>query len=396
MSDADPRGLAAIRTLPAEPPVVGEPADAAPRSSSTGSRIGRPLDALIRGIGPVVLALLVSALLLVALGRNPATFYTDIWSGGVGGTAWQDSATRMAPLLLIAAGLIIVFRANIWNLGYDGQFLLAAAVVGGLGPPLAEVLPVWLMLVALFLAAGATGAAWTLLPAFLKARYEVNEIVTTLMTSFLGISLAAILVKGPFQDPGTQVAQTRVVAINQMLPNIPGTTLNVSFVIALCIMVVVYYVMSRTSLGLRLYVLGASRRAAIHSGLHVNRIITGAFLASGALIGFAAAAEVTGIWGYVRAEWNPNFGAAVIPLVFLARLNALAVIPFIAFYSVLSIGGDVATQHAQLPIDFLLVVVGLILLFMALTEYLGNRRDLGGSYLTEGLANALKKGRTDA
>lgn len=392
MTDLDPRAAAPALAL-------GPPADGSGDPGGDTAQPGllpRALDAVIRGVGPVVLALIFAAILLLALGRDPIAFYGDIWSGGVGGTAWQDSATRMAPLLMIAAGLIVVFRANIWNLGYDGQFLLAAAIVGGIAPPLAEVLPLWLMLVVVFLAAGTMGALWTLLPAFLKARYEVNEIVTTLMTSFLGISLAAILVKGPFQDPGTQVAQTRVVAIDEMLPTIPGTTVNISLIIALVLTFIVAFFMARTSVGLRLYVLGASRRAAIHSGLRAGRVITGAFVASGALIGFAAAAEVMGIWGYVRAEWNPNFGSAVIPLVFLARLNALAVIPFVAFYSVLSIGGDVATQGADLPIDFLLVVVGLILLFMALTEYLGTRRQLGASYLTTGLREALGRRHDDA
>jgi simple sugar transport system permease protein len=395
MSESESQALGA--PLPAPPAVQEGGADDGSRSgSSAASRLSRPLDALIRGVGPVVLALLVAAILLLALGRDPVRFYSDIWNGGVGGKAWQDSATRMAPLLLIAGGLIVVFRANIWNLGYDGQVLLAAAIVGGRGPPLAKVLPVVPLLVVLFLAAGATGALWTLLPAFLKARFEVNEIVTTQMTSFVGISLAAILVKGPFQYPTTNVAQTRVIAIDQMLPTLPGTTVSISVIIALVVILIVHFVMTRTANGLRLFVLGASRRAAFHAGLRVGRIITGAFVASGALIGFAAAAEILGIWGYVRAEWNPGFGSAVIPLVFLARLNALAVIPFIAFYSVLSIGGDVATQHAELPIDFLLVVVGLILIFMTLTEYLGNRRDLGGSYLTAGMRRALKRGDRDA
>jgi simple sugar transport system permease protein len=147
---------------------------------------------------------------------------------------------------------------------------------------------------------------------------------------------------------------------------------------------------TRTSFGLKLQVLGANPRAAVHVGLDPKRVIVTSFLYSGALIGVAAAIEVLGIWGYMRADFNPAYGDAVIPFVFLARLNALAVIPFILFYSVLSIGGDYATQNAGLPVDFLLVIIGLTLLFMVFIEYLGRNREMGRSYITPGLRAGLR------
>src|SRR5205807_1102550 len=123
----------------------------------------------------------------------------------------------------IAAGLIFIFRANIWNLGYDGQFLLAAVIIAGVGPRLDTVLPAGITLGLLFLLAGVVGAAWTILPALLKARYDVNEIITTLMMSFIGIDLANILIKGPFQDFSSNVPQTSTLPLNAMLPTLPGT-----------------------------------------------------------------------------------------------------------------------------------------------------------------------------
>ena len=98
-------------------------------------------------------------------------------------------------------------------------------------------------------------------------------------------------------------------------------------------------------------------------------------------MGLAAASEILGIWGYVRADWNPAFGLLVVPLVFLARFNAIAVIPFVAFLALLTIGGDFATQEADVSNEFTLLLVGLILLFMGVTELLGRRRDLGPSYM---------------
>ncbi len=372
--------------LTSETPSV---AAAEPRRGST--LVLRAIDILVRSIVPVVLALIAGGLLLLALSRNPFTFYGQVWKYGFENGAWQDSAVLMAPLLLIAAGLTVVFRANIWNLGYDGQFLLGAAFVAGWGPSLVNSLPLAVALPLLFLIAGLAGAIWTLIPALLKANYGTNEIITTLMSSFIAIDIANILIKGPFQDPTVTIPQTRVLPFNDMLPNIPGTRIHCGLLVAFTAILVVHYVMTRTSWGLRLQIMGASPRAARHFGIDLKRLIVTVFFASGFLIGLAAAADILGLWGYARANWNPSYGDTVIPFVFLARLNALAVVPFIAFFAVLSTGGDLATAQANLPTDFLLVLVGLILLFMTIIEWFGRTRPLGTSYLTPGLKRAFKQ-----
>ena len=351
-------------------------------------RAGRVLDGLIRSVVPVALALGAGAILLLGLGRHPLAFYGDIWTNGVENGAWQDSATRMAPFLLIAAGLTVIFRANIWNLGYNGQFLLGAALVSGYGPGLVNDVPLWAAMVVLFLLAGAIGALWTLVPAVLKARYGTNEIITTLMMSFIGIDLASILIKGPFHDSTTPLPQTAV--LTKMLPSIPGTRIHVGLLVAFAAVLVVHYVLTRTSWGLRLQIMGANPRAARHFGIDLPRLIVVAFLVSGFLVGLAAAADILGLQGYIRTGWNPAYGDTIIPFVFLARLNALAVVPFIAFFSVVSTGGDIAAADANLSTNFLLVLVGLILLFMTVIEYLGRRREFGASYLTPGLRQALR------
>jgi ABC-type uncharacterized transport system permease subunit len=367
-------------------PIVDEPLR--PERSRSAARI---IDLLVRSLVPVILALIAGGILLLILGRDPLSFYSDIWHGGIQQGSWQDSAMRMAPLLLIAVGLIFVFRANIWNLGYDGQFLLAAAVLSGWGPSLAAHVPLWLAMTLLFVVAASVGAAWTIIPAGLKAAYETNEIITTLMMSFIGVGLANILVKGPFQDPAVNIPQTKVLPLDKMLPAIPSTRIHVGVLVALFAAIVAYYVLTRTSFGLRVQVLGANPRAARHVGVQVRKLIVSSFLVSGALIGAAAAADILGVWGYARANWNPAYGDTVIPFVFLARLNPLAVIPFIAFFAVLSTGGDLAAQNANLPTDFLLVLVALILIFMTLIEFIGRRRELGQSYLPEGMREALRK-----
>lgn len=366
---------------------------AAAEASGQPRQLGLALDILLRSVLPLVLALGTGAIVLAAIGVDPIEYYEDIYSGGIELSAWQDSVMRMAPLLLMAAGLIVVFRAGIWNLGMDGQFLLAGALVSGLAPILEHHLPNTLNLVLMFCLAGAVGAAWTIVPAVLKARYELNEIITTLMMTFIGINLAQILVKGPFQDPNTTTPQTRSLDFTALLPPIPGTRIHVGVLVAAFAALVVWFLMSRTSFGLRLQVLGASVRAARHVGIDVPRLVVVSFLVSGLFVGLAAASEILGIWGYQRADWNPAFGLWVVPLVFLARLHAIAVIPYVFLLAVASIGGDFAAQEAGLTPRFTLLLVGLTLLFMALTEWLGRNRELGGSYIPGVAARRRRRSR---
>jgi simple sugar transport system permease protein len=331
--------------------------------------------ALLRVLIPVALALTVGGLILLALGKDPLGYYGFVlqrsllrWGGA------QETLTRMAPLLLIAAGLIVAFRAGIWNLGGDGQFLLAAVASAALAPVLGAVMPRAATLVVCLLVGGLVGTLWSLIPALLKARFGINEIITTLMMSFLGTSLANVLIKLVLRDPDTTVPQTRSVAVDERLPRLFGTTIHCGLVLAILAVILAHLMMTRTAFGLKLQVLGANRAAAVHAGLRVERLTIIAFALSAGLIGLAGAVEVLGVWGTVRADWNPAFGLLVVPLVFLARFNGYAVIGFTLFFSALMVGGESAARRVGVPQHYVLVLVALLLLFLALVEYLDQTR----------------------
>ena len=175
---------------------------------------------------------------------------------------------------------------------------------------------------------------------------------------------------------------------------INGSELIILIVIALVVLVIAHLVLTRTSFGLRLDVYGSSPTAAAHMGVDPKKMIYLLFAISGACIGLAAAVDMLGLWGYLRANWNPAYGTAILPFVFLARLNVLGSIPFVLFYAVLATGGTLAAQRSGISVDFLLVIISLILVFMTVIEYFGTRRDLGKSYLPDGLSAALKSLRT--
>lgn len=351
-----------------------DPATATTDSHPPAGRSREITAAAARVILPILLALIVGALILLALGKDPIAYYVYVVERGLlRWTGLQATLTRAAPLLLIAAGLIIAFKAGIWNLGVDGQFLLGAVLIAALSPALIAALPYWIAILACFAIAFAVGMAWSLIPAFLKAVYGVNEIITTLMMSFLGISVANILIKIPFNDLSTTVPQTVTLPVEDRLPRLFDTTVHSGILIALVVVVLVHLLMTRTSLGLKLQIVGANPRAAVHAGLDVVKLTFATFALSAGLAGLAGAVEILGVWGNVRADWNPAYGMLVIPIVFLARFNGLAVIGLVLFFAVLMIGGESAARRVGVPQFYVLVLVALLLIFMALVELLGQR-----------------------
>ena len=324
---------------------------------------------------PVLLALCVSGAVLLVLGKNPLAYYDYVLTRGLfnwGGL--QATITRMAPLLLIAAGLVVSFQAGIWNLGTDGQFLLAAVATAALTPVLVDIMP-WGFAIAISLVvAFVVGAAWSVMPAFLKASYGINEIITSLMISFLGTSLASVLVKIPFRDPSTSVPQTYVLPVAKRLPHLFDSTINSGILIAIAAVLLVHLLMTRTAFGLKLRIVGANPRAAAHAGLNVARLTFATFALSAGLAGLAGGVEILGVQGTMRADWNPAYGLLVVPLVFLARFHAAGVIGFTLFFAVLMIGGESASRRLGVPQHFVPLLVGMLLLFLALVEFLDHRR----------------------
>jgi general nucleoside transport system permease protein len=334
-----------------------------------------PIAAVLRVLIPVALALAVGGVLLLALGKNPLDYYGFVIERGLmRRSGFQETLTRMAPLLLISAGLIVAFRSGLWNLGGDGQFLLAAVIAAALAPALHGVLPRAATLLVCMAAGTLVGAIWSVVPAMLKARYGVNEIVTTLMMSFLGVSLSNVLIKLAFFDPDTTVPQTRSLPVDERLPRLFDSTVHSGLVLAVVVLVLIHLLMTRTAFGLKLQVLGLNRAAAIHAGERVGRLTVLAFVLSAGLIGLAGAVEVLGVWGTVRADWNPAYGLVAVPLVFLARLNGYAVIGFTLFFSALMVGGESAAHRVGVPQTYVLVLVSLLLILLALVEYLDQNR----------------------
>jgi ABC-type uncharacterized transport system permease subunit len=164
-----------------------------------------------------------------------------------------------------------------------------------------------------------------------------------------------------------------VLPVEDRLPRMFGTHIHSGVLVGLALILLVHFVMTRTSFGLKAQVIGHNPRAALHVGLNVPRLTVAVFALSAGLAGMAGGTEILGVFGLVQNEWNPAYGLLIVPLVFLARFHGVAAIGFVAFFAMLSIGGETASRKANLPNFFLLVIVALLLVFMALAEYLDVR-----------------------
>lgn len=365
--------------------VRSAPSGVSPSETQRAKALRGFADLLVRTLAPILLALAAGGGLLAALGADPLVFYADVVQLSTSAAGLQHTLTAMAPLLLVALGLIIAFRAQLWNLGYGGSYLLAAAIVAGIAPDVFAMMPYSLALITLLVSAVLVGALLGLIPALLKAYRGVNEVITSLMVSFIAIRLSNLLIRGVFRDPGVSVPQTRVLDLELMLPFIPGTKVHVGLVFALAVVAISHVILTRSAFGLSIDLLGANPSAARHSGMNVRRTILYVFAWSGAMIALAAFVDMLGLWGYSRAEWNPGYGDKILPFVFLARLSPLGSVPLVGLYAMLATGGTLAAQRAGVSVDMLSVLVALVLFFMVAIEALGTRTNLGRSYLRRGL-----------
>lgn len=315
----------------------------------------------------IVAAFGVGAIFLAAVGKDPLQAYSLLISRGLGSTfGLTETLIKMAPLLLVSAGLLVALKTGVWNIGIDGQFLVGACLVGIVAPRLAGIGPLWLLLTLCALVGLAGGTAWGLVPALLKVRYGLNEIITTIMMNYVAIYLTSWLVKGPFRDPVVVAPQMPVIPPEFRLPALPFTRIHLGLLAGLAVVLLVYLMFRYSTVGFALTVLGRSRRTALHAGLPVNRLMMAAMLVSAGLAGLAGMNDVLGVKGLFQGEWNPAYGLTGFALVFLARLNGLWVIPMAFFLAWLDFGGELMARTTQIPAFFVPMLEGLMLIFLAI------------------------------
>lgn len=332
------------------------------------------LTPIVSSLIAIALAFLVGGIFLELRGKDPIAAHRILIERSIGNDdGLTETFKQMAPLLIVSAGLLISLRAGIWNIGIDGQFLAGALMAGVVGAGLVGDVPRGVMLLAGALAGFVGGLLWAVVPALLRVRWGLNEIITTLMMNYVAINITSWLVKGPVRDKSLVAPQTKQIPFTEWLPHIPGTEVHIGLIAGLIVVALVAILFRSTVLGFMLTVLGRNPRAALHAGLPVGRLTILALLLSGGFAGLAGANDVLGIQGLFKGNWNPGYGFTAFALVYLARLNPVWLVPFTFFFSFLLIGGQSMPRRADVPTYYVEMLEGLMLIFFAAVVYLERR-----------------------
>ena len=312
------------------------------------------------------LAAALLTLLLVATGHAPGPALAALREGAVGSADAILSATlvRATPLVWAGLAVAVAFRAGILNIGAEGQLLaggVAAAVVGGLVGTVGGATP-WLALAA----GAAAGAAWAGVPALLRRRFGVLEVISTIMLNFVALHAVGWLVRGPLQEPTRVYPQSATLAAPARLPIlVPGTRLHAGAALAAIAAVALWWTLRSTAAGFRLRATGMNPAAAASAGLvDVGAVAMRAFLASGALAGLAGAVELTGVTYALYENLSPGYGYTAIAVALLARLHPLAVIATGVLFGALEAGAGAMQRDAGVPSVVVSVVEALLILLV--------------------------------
>jgi ABC-type uncharacterized transport system permease subunit len=314
----------------------------------------------------IVLTLVTTALIFAILGKDPGqALYTFFVKPLTTSDSASELLVKASPLILIATGLSLGFRANVWNIGAEGQYTLGALAGGGLG--------LWLnnshsglVMPAMILAGVLGGMAWAAIPAWLRTRFNANEILTSLMLTYVAQLILIYLVTGPWRDPqGYGFPQSEMFNDVATVPIlISGTRLHLGVLISLLVVGGAWLLLGKSLVGFQLKVLGQAPRAARYAGFSNNKLIWFSLLLGGGLAGAAGLFEVSGPVGQLTSQISPGYGFTAIIVAFLGRLHPVGVL-FAGLLLALSyLGGEAAQIDLGLPGAVTGIFQGILLFYL--------------------------------
>ena len=314
----------------------------------------------------VALMLVCGMVLFLVLGKSPVegfkVFFIQPMADRYGVAELFLKAT---PLMLCAVGLSVGFRGNVWNIGAEGQLLVGALAGGGVAlffpnshSPL--------LLPAMFVAGALGGMLWAAIPAWLRTRFNANEILTSLMLVYIAELVVSWLVHGPWKDPdGFNFPQTRLFQAKAIIPVlVEGTRVNAALLVAIGALVVGWIFMNRSFLGYQMKVSGQAERAGRYAGFSARRTVWLGMLVGGCCAGLAGVSEVAGPIGQITEHISPGYGFAAMIVAFVGRLEPVGILLASLLMALLYMGGEQAQQYLSLPYSISTVFQGLLLFFL--------------------------------
>jgi len=325
----------------------------------------------------VACTLLITSALVAWAGAPVGRAYALLLEGGFGSRfAWSETLTRATPLILTGLAAAVAFKARLFNIGAEGQLYLgalAAVAVGGHASVEASPQLAFLLMMS---AAAVAGATLLLVPALLKSRFGVDEVVTTLLLNFIALLFVSMMLDGPMKDPAgmgwpQSVALPDALQLSKLLER---TRVHTGLLMALFLAVALWALLRYTRVGFEIRAVGSNARAARFAGMPVSWVTVQVALMSGALAGLAGAIEVAGRTAYVTLDMSPGYGYSGIVIAMLAALNPLGVVASAVFVAGILVGADSMSRAVNVPTYIADVIVAVSLLSMLVATSMAHYR----------------------
>lgn len=312
----------------------------------------------------VIATLVLCSGLIVLAGANVLTAYANLFLSALS-TRFNlvETAVKATPLIFTGLAVTVAFRAKFWNIGAEGQLLAGAMAAAFIGARAA--LPAWSLVPGMIVGGAVAGALWALIPAVLKTRFKVDDVVTTLLLNFVIFYAMMALLDGPWKDPLSGYPDSPDIRMEAEFPILlKATRLHLGVVLAALATPLVWFLMSHTTLGFKINAVGENPEAARYAGINIPVIVVITAAISGGLAGLAGVGEVAGLHFQVMAGLSPGYGYTGIVIAMLARLNPLGVIPAAFFFAVIITGAEAMSRATGVPVFLADVIQGTALITM--------------------------------
>jgi simple sugar transport system permease protein len=327
-------------------------------------------------LGAVLLALVLGGIVLLLVGGNPLRAYAFMLKAAFGDIGvFSDTLTKATPLILVSLAAVIAFRMRLWNIGAEGQFFIgafgASAVV--LTPILAPETSPWLMIPVMMLAGALAGALWGFIPGFLKARFNVNEIISSLMMNYIAVAWNNFFIFAIWSEGGFQMSPQfpksawlpKLADYSTQIPAFRGLTTHLGLVFGILAAVVIWWILYRSKWGYEIRLIGDNPKAARYAGINIVRNTVLVMMVSGALAGLGGMAEISGVVHRLQGAISPGYGFTGIIIAWLAKLNPLLVIPISVLF-----GGLILAGREIQPSGVSMLIQGIILVCLIASDFL--------------------------
>lgn len=301
-------------------------------------------------LAAVVITFLLTAALVVMVDASPLkAYYYFLINPLSSRVSAIEVLVKATPLLLTGAAVTFAFVAGYWNIGAEGQLLAGATAATAIGLQMEGVSP-WIAIPLMAIGSFAAGMLWALVPALMRVRLAIDEVVTTLLLNSVALFIVSALLNGPWRNPISQWPQSPDIAPSAIFPKlIPRSRLHLGFILAMLVIFALWFVLTRTAFGLKMRAIGLNAKAAGFAGIHVNRTILIAALVSGGIAGLAGANEVAGIHYHLIDAISPGYGYTGIIIATLGTLNAVGVALAAIFIGLIDTGAQTVSRALGVP-----------------------------------------------